>query len=99
MGTGVDQTSILLIAQLLEFSMLVDESHVVMTQREFDELLEYSCSVPTGQRIGKRWKIDRWFGSRLKNGPRWWMGEYARDFKDERGRDMIEMVFREILIV
>jgi hypothetical protein len=99
MDTGVGQISILLTVQLLEFSMLVDETHAVMTQREFDGLLEYSCSVPTGQSIGKRWKVDRWFGSKLKNGPRWWMGEYSRDFKDGRGVEMVEMVFREILIV
>lgn len=28
----------------------------VMSQKAFDSLDEYSCSVPTGQRIGKVWK-------------------------------------------
>lgn len=29
-----------------------------ITQKELDELLEYSCSLPTGTTPGKRWKRD-----------------------------------------
>lgn len=29
---------------------------VVLTAREFKDLLEYSCSVPTGTTTGKMWK-------------------------------------------
>jgi len=28
----------------------------LLTQKEFDDLLEYSTSIPTGTTIGKRWK-------------------------------------------
>lgn len=31
---------------------------VTLTRREFADLGEYSCSLPTGTRIGKRWKRD-----------------------------------------
>lgn len=27
-----------------------------MTQQEFDALYEYSCSLPTGTTVGKKWK-------------------------------------------
>lgn len=49
-----------------------------LTQREFDDLPEYSCTFPTGQTIGKRWKRDRNFGNRSKTvGPVWDVAEYV----------------------
>lgn len=54
-----------------------------LTHREFDDLLEYSASLPTGTTIGKRWKRldgahDHAF---IKSGgkPRWMVGEYTRE--------------------
>ena len=41
----------------------------LMSQAEFDELLEYSTSLPTGTTIGKRWK------RKMKDG--WFLGEYV----------------------
>jgi len=32
------------------------EGTIVLTQKEFNELPEYSCSLPTGTTIGKKWK-------------------------------------------
>lgn len=29
---------------------------IVLTKKEFDQLPEYSCSLPTGTTIGKKWK-------------------------------------------
>jgi hypothetical protein len=40
----------------------------------FDVLPEYSCSLPTGQRFGKRWLMDRSFGT--PRPPSWVLGEY-----------------------
>lgn len=49
-----------------------DESHPLqLTQAEFNALLEYSTSLPTGKAIGKRWKRKQ------RNG--WWIGEYVKD--------------------
>jgi len=65
---------------------------VVLTRREFEELGEYSCSLPTGTTVGKRWKrnanaftagpvvrLDFWDGTpvREKLPDVWWMGEYV----------------------
>ena len=38
--------------------MEVDDKTALMTRREFEDLPQYSCSLPTGQTIGKRWKRD-----------------------------------------
>lgn len=47
-----------------------------MAVKEFMELLEYSCSMPTGVVIGKRWRCNvTAFMGGLK--PHWVMGEYA----------------------
>lgn len=35
---------------------LFDESHVLMRRWEFEELMEYSCSQPSGVYDGKMWK-------------------------------------------
>lgn len=37
-----------------------------LTRKEFDEMLEYSCSIPTGKAIGKRWKRDENFNGRTE---------------------------------
>lgn len=41
---------------------------LVLTQQQFDELSNYSHSLPTGTTIGKRWKRQR--------GIDWMVGEY-----------------------
>lgn len=51
-----------------------------MTQRELDELGEYSASLPTGQTPGKRWKCevgsyDRQFIA-AGGKPYWMIGEF-----------------------
>lgn len=51
---------------------------LVLSKREFEDLPEYSCSLPTGTTIGKRWKRDRNFGRRSDRvGPEWDVAEYA----------------------
>ncbi|WP_036291520.1 hypothetical protein [Methylosinus sp. PW1] len=48
-----------------------------LTRREFRELREYSCSIPTGTTPGKRWKrLDGAFDPHCKQ-PRWMIGEYG----------------------
>ncbi|KGP01105.1 hypothetical protein JT27_15005 [Alcaligenes faecalis] len=49
---------------------LLDDTHAVMTQRQFDSLADYSRSMPTGVYPGKCWKAVmsdgrsylRWYG-------------------------------------
>ncbi len=47
----------------------VDDVGAYMTLREFDDLLDYSRSMPTGTTNGKRWKREQAGG--------WLMGEYC----------------------
>ncbi len=53
-----------------------------LTPREFAALPEYSCSLPTGTTIGKRWKrLDGSHDHRFiaaGGKPRWMIGEYVR---------------------
>jgi len=60
-----------------------DNKTAYVTREEFDELLEYSCSLPTGTTLGKRWKRDNNSGTlrpRPKDTtPDWYLGEYYMD--------------------
>lgn len=57
--------------------MSPDQRFVRLTMREFKKLLDYSCSMPTGTAIGKRWRRSNRFESRREGRPLvWWMGEY-----------------------
>jgi hypothetical protein len=71
--------------------MLVDEAYALMTQKEFDELPEYSCSLPTATTVGKRWKHGSpYVGERT----RWTMGEYV----EHADPTMVGILWREVLI-
>lgn len=51
-----------------------DENHVcVMSQATLDRLPEYSCSIPTGKVVGKRWKVDPTFGTPAPRGSKGWL--------------------------
>lgn len=75
---------------------------VRLTKREFDDLSDYSCTLPTGTTIGKRWKRDQnayrrpvcahlhiFDGTREPDfrGSNWWMGQFVPDPKPTMGRD------------
>lgn len=36
--------------------ILIDDRHAVMSQRTFEQLLEYSATIPTGVYPGKYWR-------------------------------------------
>ena len=62
---------------------MAELSPMRLTPREFADLPEYSCSLPTGTTIGKRWKRldgshDRGFIA-AGGKPRWLIGEYVRN--------------------
>jgi hypothetical protein len=52
---------------------------VELTQKELDELSEYSCSEPTGIVYGKRWKknVHAYNPAARGREPAWLMGEYS----------------------
>jgi hypothetical protein len=72
--------------------ILVDETHAVMTRDAFEALPEYSCTIPTGTTIGKRWRRgEPYVGTRLH----WYLGEYVPcDLPGQTG-----ITWREILLV
>lgn len=53
--------------------------YLKLTREQFNELPEYSRSIPTGTTIGKRWRREhQWYeNGELKS--RWWVGEYIVD--------------------
>jgi hypothetical protein len=56
----------------------------VMTRGQFDALPTYSCTLPTGTTIGKKWKRDlneprRFHRVEPNAPPDWWTGEYVPD--------------------
>ena len=50
----------------------MDQKTAYLTQEEFDALMEYSTTVPTGQMIGKQWKAQDGSGT-------WYLREYTKD--------------------
>ena len=55
---------------------VADLETVVLTKAEFDALLEYSTTIPTGKTIGKQWKRQLYFG---KHRLEWVRCEYTPD--------------------
>lgn len=59
-----------------EAPFTIERKIVKMSISEFDALLEYSTTLPTGTTIGKKWK--RHIRSGAHQGE-WWLGEYVAD--------------------
>jgi hypothetical protein len=66
-----------------ETTIDLERPTVKMSVAEFDALLEYSTTLPTGTTIGKKWK--RHILSGLNRGE-WWLGEYVPDPSGDPGR-------------
>lgn len=74
-------------------SILVDDTHAVMTQAQLEQLAEYNSSFPSGVYVGKMWR--RW-GAIQRDGRLkeiWWLCWY--EYLDET-RCKIEA--REVLL-
>jgi hypothetical protein len=70
----------------------------------FDELPEYSCSLPTGTRIGKCWKRNTLATTPLSRDGPWLLGCFERiipgDGRPGRaGKDRVLIRWRTITIV
>ncbi len=73
----------------------VDAKTAVMTKADFDALREYSCTLPTGTYIGKRWKRALFkdkYGSEVVG---WMMGEYAPNPDPKE----VDIIWRNIEVV
>lgn len=85
--------------------ILTDEEFAVMTRETFQKLPEYSCSLPTGTAIGKRWRrLKRWLeplepvpgqGQVVVTRESWVLGEYVEC--EEAG--YVGIKWRKILLV
>ena len=57
-----------------------DTPRLRITQKDFLALPEYSSTIPTGGRIGKRWRRDhQWRDDNGEIKSRWYIGEYVPD--------------------
>lgn len=59
-----------------------------MPYATFVDLDDYSCSLPSGVYIGKRWKRHVPFNSPGQ----WWLGEYAEDPDPEQARILWRLI-------
>jgi hypothetical protein len=76
--------------------ILVDDKTAIVDQEEFDNMLEYSCTLPTGTIVGKRWKRREPYHTRpIPQAPNdWYMGEYVDIGKD----DKVGIVWRRLYV-
>lgn len=65
---------------------------ISLSQKEFDALPEYSCTLPTGTTIGKRWKRG-WPYQEPRTD--WYLGEYAKSALP----GMVDIIWRKISFV
>lgn len=79
-------------------TILFDDHTAIMSRKEFDKLLTYSTSLPTGAFIGKRWKRQEQKPD--KNGwpvfiDSWLMGEFAPNPDDK----IVDLIWRKIEVI
>jgi len=54
-----------------------------MSKRAFDDLPDYSCTIPTGVRAGKKWKRREPYMDNPENKYTWYLGEYCKHPTDD----------------
>lgn len=114
MNQASDFNSILEYADELTKDVVIEEPKeekiIQLTKVEFDALLSYDVSIPTGTLMGKRWKRRRWDPARacakcasckmgIKCG-RGWIDEWDMgEFVPDPGKGMIGIAWKEIKVV
>lgn len=69
----------------------LEDGKAYTTLAGFEKLSDYSCTVPSGQVIGKVWKRGEPY-----SGPRtWWLGQYTKSDDPE----YINIVWRELWLL
>jgi len=85
---------------------------VILSKEEFDDMPEYSCTLPSGTTLGKVWKCDSLAVAPLEEKRRlalahksqhdWYMGGYVPDPNaklDKDGQpDTVRIVWRKVEI-
>lgn len=61
--------------------MVVTPNGIMLTRKEFDDLPEYSCSLPTGTTVGKQWKRRVPYQIRVDPPNEWYLGEYVETYE------------------
>ncbi len=74
--------------QPMACSILVDDTHVLMWESDFEKLKNYSTTVPTGAYEGKMWKRNQPLG-----GEKWYLWWYT--ISDKQG--YLDVKWREII--
>lgn len=78
--------------------ILIDDTHCILTQKQFNKLEEYSASYPSGVYSGKAWKRhDGAFDQRFLHAggvPEWMLGWFGNHTEPET----CSVHFRKILI-
>ena len=82
-------------------NILLDDTHALMTRKDFEQLMNYSTSYPTGVYPGKMWRRQRgtgwllcWYGDEVKIQLR------DRSFEGINANSgEVTVNFREIIIV
>jgi hypothetical protein len=83
--------------------ILVDDTHAVMTKKNFEQLKDYSRSQPTGAYQGKMWKaqtlerLEKPDGLYIRWTGEWTLCWYGPDPKNEPG--YVGNYYRQILII
>ena len=66
---------------------------IILTKEEFDNLPEYSCSLPTGTTIGKKWKSKVNYNDSSKG---WLLAEYIEiGKKDKVGIKWLDIILEQ----
>lgn len=73
---------------------------VEMTKGAFDDMLEYSTTLPTGTTLGKRWKCRRPVRDDGRGPPDWYQGEYVEE-KDPalKAKGYVGIVWKKIKLI
>jgi hypothetical protein len=62
----------------------VDPPVAVVTENVLRQLSEYSCSLPTGPKVGRIYKTNARFGTPEVKDPEWWIRICVPDPSDDK---------------
>lgn len=80
--------------------MIIDRTDAVMDKATFDNLPEYSCSIPTGVTIGKMWKIHiDWIEDGKLVHSTWMLGSYEVEPDQKTYPGQVRIMRRRLHIV